>query len=195
MNMRSRLAVCFFFGLLAVACKKEPGSVVAQPAPPKTLQQQAEPLDASAPAEEPWTARTVTVSREEPPAIILKTVRSARHDGFDRVVFEFEGSRLPGYQVEYVDKPVEKCGSGAPVAIPHDGLLRVRMSLAQAHTDEGEATVTDSPSALKLPNLQVLRMICDFEGQVEYVLGLNSPNGFRVQELAGPARLVVDVKH
>ncbi|MBA4159064.1 MAG: hypothetical protein H0X65_16535, partial [Gemmatimonadetes bacterium] len=45
------------------------------------------------------------------------------------------------------------------------------------------------------PVLKQLTLICDFEAQVEWVLGVSSPNRFRVIELHEPARLVVDVRH
>src|SRR2546428_8419185 len=39
--------------------------------------------------------------------------------GYDRVVFEFTGggNSVPGYRVEYTTKPVQRCGSGDPVAV------------------------------------------------------------------------------
>jgi hypothetical protein len=43
--------------------------------------------------------------------------------------------------------------------------------------------------------LKELKLICDFEGQVEWLLGLAARNGYRVLELTEPPRLVVDVRH
>ena len=43
-------------------------------------------------------------------------------------------------------------------------------------------------------NLVEMRMVCDFEGQVEWVLGVRSPREFRVLELFDPARLAIDVE-
>jgi hypothetical protein len=36
--------------------------------------------------------------------------------------------------------------------------------------------------------------VCDFEGNVEWVLGVRHPSRFRVTELSDPWRVVVDVK-
>src|SRR2546422_4665234 len=41
--------------------------------------------------------------------------------GYDRVVFEFTGDSVPGYRVEYTMKPVQRCGSGDPVAVAGTG--------------------------------------------------------------------------
>lgn len=125
---------------------------------------------------------------------LLRAVRTATHEGFERVVFEFAGARVPGYHVEYVDRPVRQCGSGEPVPVAGDAWLRVRLSPANAHTEAGEATVRDRARRLDYPNLLELKILCDFEAEVEWVLGLASPTRYRVLELTNPARLVVDVK-
>lgn len=125
---------------------------------------------------------------------LLRVVRTASREKFDRVVFEFEGARLPGYHVEYVDRPVRQCGSGEVVPVAGDAWLRVRLTPANAHTEAGEATVKDRNRRLNYPNLKELKSLCDFEAEVEWVLGLASPNRYRVLELTNPARLVIDVK-
>lgn len=125
---------------------------------------------------------------------ILRAVRTAAHPSFDRVVFEFEEGVLPGYHVEYIDRPVRQCGSGKVVPLAGDGWLRIRLEPARAHTEQGEATITDRERRPNHPNLKELKLVCDFEAQVEWVLGLGSPNRYRVLELRNPARLVVDVR-
>ncbi len=128
-------------------------------------------------------------------AAVLKAIRTGRHEGFDRIVFEFEGDEVPGYHVEYIDKPVRACGSGDVVPLAGDGWLQVRFEPARAHTDEGKPTLGSRELLPRLPNLLELKSTCDFEGQVEWVAGVGSPNGFRVLELENPSRFVVDIKH
>lgn len=129
------------------------------------------------------------------PMTTLRDVRTAENEAFDRVVLEFAGDELPGYDVEYVDRPVRQCGSGNPLRIGGDGWLRVRMEPAQAHDDRGRATVEVRARQPNLPVVRELRLTCDFEGQVEWVIGVGSPNRYRVLELHAPARLVVDIAH
>jgi len=126
---------------------------------------------------------------------VLREVRTAAHPNFDRVVFEFEGNALPGYKIEYVDKPAHQCGSGDAVAVEGDGLLGVTFTPAQAHTDSGRVSVKERERHPKLKTLKELEIICDFEAEVAWALGLSAPNRYRVIELANPARLVVDIKH
>jgi hypothetical protein len=71
----------------------------------------------------------------------------------------------------------------------------VRLIPAQAHTEAGEATIKDRERHLNLPVLRELESVCDFEADVTWVLGVAARNRFRVQELPGPARLVIDIQH
>lgn len=125
----------------------------------------------------------------------LVGVRVARNEGFDRIVFQFAGDRLPGYHVEYVDRPVRQCGSGDPVPLAGQGALLVRLEPAQAHDDRGAVTLQTRALQTQLPVLREARLVCDFEGQVAWALGVTAPNPFRVLTLSAPARVVVDVGH
>lgn len=142
-----------------------------------------------------WTAGNVALRRPSLRPVTLKAVRAARNEGFDRVVFEFDGPQVPGYQLEYIDSPVIKCGSGDPTAIAGQGWLQVRLTPAQAHTEQGQPTVTAREQKPGLPVILELELTCDFEGEVTWVLGNQKPNKYRVMELREPTRLVVDVQH
>lgn len=139
------------------------------------------------------TAGIVEVKREGYPAV-LHAVRAARNQGFDRVVFEFR-ERVPGYHLEYIDKPVRDCGAGDVKPIEGDGWLEARFYPAYAHTEAGEPTV---PERELKPSLSIVREIertCDFEAVVTWVIGTASPNRYRAFELSSPPRLVVDIDH
>ncbi|HEX8824843.1 MAG TPA: hypothetical protein VF794_33295 [Archangium sp.] len=156
-----------------------PGSQALQPEDPKNRE---------------WTAGLVNIQRATLEPVTLREVRAARNEGFDRVVFQFDGDQVPGYHLEYIDKPIIKCGSGDPTEIAGQGWLQVRLQPAQAHAD-GKATVTQREHKPKLPVLAELEMTCDFEAEATWVLGVKNPNKYRVLELKEPTRLVVDVQH
>ena len=139
-----------------------------------------------------WAAGLVAKPGSE--MVTLMAVRTASHDEFERIVFAFEPQRLPGYRIEYVDRPVRQCGSGEVVELPGDAWLSIRLEPAQAHTDQGAATVTERSRTLDYQNIKALRQICDFEGQVEWIVAVASPTHYRTLELREPARLVVDVR-
>lgn len=128
-------------------------------------------------------------------AATMNAVRAARHGNYDRVVFEFAGAEMPSYHVEYVDKPVRSCGSGEVVPLAGDGWLEVRFNPANAHGENGKPTVSDRERSPNLPVIKEMKITCDFEADVEWVLGVTSPNKYRVTELKNPTRLVVDIKH
>ncbi len=69
------------------------------------------------------------------------------------------------------------------------------MSPARAHTEDGRSTVTERERMPNLTVLSELELTCDFEAVLTWVLGVESPNRYRVHELTGPPRLVVDVRH
>ncbi|QDE65991.1 hypothetical protein BHS09_02695 [Myxococcus xanthus] len=152
-----------------------------------------------APAEDPknreWTTTPVSLKRRPAQSVTLRSVRAGTHADFDRVVFEFDGPQVPGYQLQYVDKPIIQCGSGDETPLAGKGFLQVTLSPARGHDDQGRATVAALEMKPKLPALLELVRTCDFEAEVTWVLGTKAPNDFRVMELHDPTRLVVDVKH
>lgn len=139
------------------------------------------------------TVGTAEVRRQGPP-VTLVSVRLARHPSFDRVVFEYDKA-VPGYRVEYVDRPIRQCGSGDSTPVAGDAWLMVKTHPANAHTEAGNPTIPWREQKAELGVLREIERICDFEAEVTHVLGVGSPNHYRVLELSAPPRLVVDVRH
>ena len=139
-----------------------------------------------------WTAGLTAKPGSE--MTTLTEVRTAVHDEFERIVFAFGPGPISGFKVEYIDAPVRQCGSGDVVALPGDAWLSIRLEPSQAHTEAGAPTIVERSRVLNYENIKALRMICDFEGQVEWVAAVASPNQYRTLELKEPSRLVVDVK-
>ena len=128
-------------------------------------------------------------------ASILTDVRVGAHPelgGWDRIVFEFEETLLPG-QIRYVALIVH-CGSGEPVNLKGGAILAVTFTAAQAHNEAGNVTI--DATELDGPGFAIIesRQICDFEGQVTWAIGVISPQSFTVVTLINPARVVIDVK-
>lgn len=125
---------------------------------------------------------------------VLGAVRAGEEAGFDRVVFEFSSDSLPGYQIQYVTQPVRACGSGSVVPLAGEGRLVVRFEPAQAHDSLGHATLPVRALTPRLAQILELQLVCDFEGQVEWAVGLTATRHFRVLEQQHPARLILDVR-
>jgi hypothetical protein len=159
-----------------------PEPVAPEPVAPEALVA----ADAEPPAFE-GTAGVQQRQRPGPETVALRATRIGPQTGFDRVVFEFEGT-VPGYRIEYVDQPIRECGTGRAVQVAGQGWLRVRI-------DPAQATVGDFNRTVDHTVLQQLVKTCNSAGQVEWVLGLRAPNRYRTLVLGEPARLVVDVLH
>jgi hypothetical protein len=177
---------------MAPAAGSAAGGTAPTPAPAPGASADLPPED---PKNREWTAGKVELKRRPGMPVTLRSVRAGQHADYDRVVFEFDGSQLPGYRLEYVDKPIIQCGSGDPTPVAGQGWLQVTLTPARGHDDKGQATVAERELKPSLPVLLELERTCDFEGEVTWVLGNKSPKKYRVMELRGPTRLVVDVQH
>jgi hypothetical protein len=139
-----------------------------------------------------WPSGPVTVTHHPavPPVPVLTGVRSAAHpgDGYDRIVFDIPGA-LPGYSVKYVGQ-VRADPSDQPVKVPGSRHLLVVLNPAQAHRDDGAATVTGI-HRVDLPVIKSYALIGDYEGYVSIAVGVDHLAGFRVGEL--PGRIYLDV--
>jgi hypothetical protein len=125
----------------------------------------------------------------------------ARHEGYDRVVFEFTNV-VPGYRVEYVEGPLKEDGSGNPVRVAGNHVVVVRMEPASGfdlNTAEG-VIVYKGPRRISGSDAgtSVVRELVragDFEAVLNWAIGLEDRVDFRVLTLDSPPRLVVDFRN
>ena len=197
---RSRLAAIAVMALVACGQGRAPeqpparDTIALADAPAADMEEAAEDTAAAAAADSAtWTAGSVDLAPGPGGVASLISLRAAQHAGYDRVVWELSGS-APGVRVEYVDRPVRQCGSGAPVPLPGDAWLEVRLEPARAHTEEGRPTIAERRRTAGLPIVEEMVQTCDFEAVVTWVLAVSSPEPFRVTRLAGPPRVVVDIR-
>lgn len=118
-------------------------------------------------------------------------IRTAHHPGFDRFVLEFDTRTAPRATVGLVPQLVGDF-SGQRVPVPGRAVIRVQVRDAQAHTDQGEATVV-LDQAFALPNVMALRGAGDFEAVVTMGIGLAKRMPFHVHRLTNPGRIAIDV--
>jgi len=148
------------------------------------------------PKAEPFAGSTASIDhpRQGPvPGPELVAVRTERHTGFVRAVFEFRGKHLPGYHAGYLPHPARECGSGRPATVAGQARLQLRLSPARAHGENGRSPSFPTDLGPGPGPLLELGQTCDFEGVVSWVLGLRARLPYRVRELDHPARLVVDI--
>lgn len=124
---------------------------------------------------------------------LLVSVRAASHAGYDRVVWEFRGG-LPAHRdARYVPSLLGD-GSGLPMRIAGDAVLRVSMFDANAHNPETNRATAPRRLVVGLPNVIELVQSGDFEAHVSYGVGLAKRQAFRMFTLTNPSRVVLDVR-
>lgn len=134
---------------------------------------------------------------------LLVDVRVGEHDGYDRIVFEYAqdtrsssislANGVPNYRVEYVESATA-CGSGFPVTSDGQVMLQVHLPGSYIYDpDTGEATLDDLEMSADHQSIVSVEEICGFEGNSTWILGLRSGQPFRIQEIAEPPRLVIDI--
>jgi hypothetical protein len=132
---------------------------------------------------------------------LLERVAVGRHEGFDRVVFQFR-NHVPGYRVEYVEPPLKEDGSGNVVRIKGNAFVVIRMEQASGFdltVPEGELVYTgprriDGAQAGTSVVREVVRT-GDFEAVLTWAVGLEDRVDFRVLTASSPARLIVDFRN
>ena len=130
---------------------------------------------------------------EHPPvgSPTLVGLRAGRHANFDRVVFQLDGPIPSYYSVRYV--PVVRLdGSGEPLQLRGGPGGRgpgpdPRRGLPAGPDPDSAAARLPGPARGQRPGL--------LRGQTTAGIGVTRKVGFRVFELTGPTRIVIDLAH
>jgi hypothetical protein len=126
--------------------------------------------------------------------VTVTDIRIGRHDGFDRVVFEVDGTGAPGWEVRYVDDPASQ-GSGDPVEVEGAAVLQVTLTGIGLPHDTG-VDEWSGPDPLSIPETETVTEVvwdASFEGQSVAFVGTGAQTPFRVYLLESPARVVLEV--
>ena len=132
---------------------------------------------------------------------LLDRIAVGRHEGYDRVVFEFRNG-LPGYRIQYVQPPLKEDGSGNPVSVQGSAIVLVRMEPASGfdlNTGEGVMTYKGPKridgAGAGASVVQELVRTGDFEAVLSWAVGLSDKVDFRVLTATSPSRLIVDFRN
>lgn len=123
-------------------------------------------------------------------SLMVTGVRTASHDGFDRVVFDLEGEGAPGWITMYTETPTQQ-GSGHPIDYTGNIALQVGVEGTPYPNDAG----TEPPMLGTFPgagNVTEVTYSSLFEGRTEFVIGLEEQVPYSVTPLENPSRLVID---
>lgn len=128
------------------------------------------------------------------PRATITDVRIGTHDGYDRVVFEFDAG-IPTVTVAAALPPFYEDGSGLPVVVVGTAFLQVTMTGASAADPDG-VVAYDGPYSFTpgFPRLAHLIRGGDFEAVSTWYIGLNGGACLRVLAMESPSRLVIDIE-
>lgn len=130
--------------------------------------------------------------------VTVVDVRTGRHEGYDRVVFELDGTgeMTPGWAVLYVDQANDE-GSGNPVEVDGDAILSVLIHGTAYPEDSGVEEFAGErvqPEDTEAVKEVVYRYM--FEGDTNAFIGVDGERKpFRAFLVEDPLRVVVDVQH
>lgn len=132
----------------------------------------------------------------------LFSVETGRHECWDRVVFEFNGT-AKGYSVRY-SAEVLTDGEGVDLVPYTAGAAHLWVTLMAPAYDASHASTIDARDGDRVANVlryDTLRDVVyggSFEGYTTFDIGVRARLPFRVTQLSGPgthSRIVVDIAH
>ena len=125
----------------------------------------------------------------------LVDIRSGVHEGFDRVVFEFDGNGLPSWRGEYTDSAAE-LGRGEPIEVAGEHILEINVNGPSWMTGEEPDDLLPSQEYYERDRGGAFEEVFvqgPFEAHSQYLIGLVQERPFQMQLLEDPTRIVVDI--
>ncbi|MGH7762558.1 MAG: AMIN-like domain-containing (lipo)protein [Candidatus Dormibacteraceae bacterium] len=126
-----------------------------------------------------------------PPVAYVDMIRTGTHAGYDRITIEFQnGSPASGDITPQSNATFTQGASGQQVSLSGTAGILVTMKGADEHTDYNGSV--DFKTGY--PVLLEARQVQDFEGTVQWGLGLSKPACYRAFFLTNPTRWVIDIQ-
>jgi len=137
--------------------------------------------------------RTTTAAQ---PAALLTKVGVTNSGCRDSVTFTFEesGSAVPSCKVEYKPGPFAQDGSGAPVTVAGNAFVSVRCAPAYGYDFQSGTTTYTGPKHITPTATRHVREVVetgDFEGVLNWVIGLDANRCFFITAGGTPTRALV----
>jgi hypothetical protein len=132
---------------------------------------------------------STSITSEAPQTAFVDAIRGGVNNSYDRFVVEFNNG--PAWQVQVVPQnnaTFTLGASGQSVQLRGSAGLLITIRGADAHTS------FSGPTDIRVGSVLLeARQVQDFEGVVQFGLGLSKPARYRAFWLTAPSRLVIDV--
>ena len=150
----------------------------------------ATPAPTTSPGSTPPSACPTQTGGSPTAGPLVNALRAAHNPGADRLVLEFTGTVVPGYEIKVAS--TFTAPSGQAVRVDGNAFFSVRVS-GQAHTNAGARSYAQpDPYRPGLPLIREVRQVEDFEGVVIFGVGLERLACPNVLTLLSPPRIVLD---
>ncbi|GAB3085506.1 hypothetical protein GCM10027157_18040 [Corynebacterium aquatimens] len=120
-------------------------------------------------------------------------IRVGSHAGYDRVVFEFEGTGTPEFHAGYTDQPLQQA-SGYPVEVPGSAALELMIHGTSLDMSMDAKYGMKKDWGLTSGSITSVVGGGTFEADGQYFIGVDSTRPYKVMVLENPTRLVVDIQ-
>lgn len=207
-TIRASITPALILAILLAACSSagsgsaSPSSTAASSANESASEQPSTAPASEPPASEPPTDELGEFGCDFPLVAVgtadraqIVDIRVGEHDGFDRVVFEFDEG-TPQFSLDEATPPLLADGSGLPIEVAGNSFWQLIMQGGTSQSPDGEPTyegpVDFSPG---FPMLTQLITGGDFEAVSTWYFGLEAASCARVITLTAPSRLVIDIEH
>lgn len=125
--------------------------------------------------------------------LVITDIRAGSHEGFDRVVFEFQGSGTPGFHAGYTDQPRQQA-SGRELDVAGAQGLEIMIHGTPMGLGGDNPLTHVGPVDAAAGNVQGITSGGVFEADSQYIIGVDQVRPYSVTVLDNPARVVVDIQ-
>jgi hypothetical protein len=142
-----------------------------------------------------WTSASVSRINEQRDDMLLTSIRVAKNNGFDRLVFEFKGG-IPNYLIQFERGPAFENTAERKIRVRGRYFITINLQTLPYPEDDSKDADIKLPTrtgGMKLFNQ--MKEIEWFEGVRFFAIGLDAKRPFRVTELKNPNRLVIDFRY
>jgi hypothetical protein len=128
--------------------------------------------------------------------LVTQDIRVGTHDGYDRIVFEYDGG-TPSLELDVAQPPYVRDPSGLPLTVAGSPVYRITLTGATKYDMESGEQPYQGPTDFEPGFAQIVQFVefGDFEATHNWYLGVNGGECVRVFQLADPSRIVIDVQH
>lgn len=128
--------------------------------------------------------------------LVTQDIRLGTHDGYDRIVFEYDGG-TPYLEMDIARPPFVRDPSGLPLEVSGSVVYRITLTGATKYDQQTGEQPYQGPTDFEPGYTQIVEFVesGDFEATHSWYLGINSDACVRVFALADPSRIVIDVRH